>query len=333
MKELYYPSFEITDEKWLKYAILYKENVSTIVPIYYRKGLSDSFKTVKRSTDLLDFYDVSRENFEILVETANIVLQYLADIKKRPQSYKVQSYWKKFDNLDEILMYGDRNYTLVNQKVNHIFESRLIEMNYAKKVNDGIKVHYILGYFYMSILAYKITGTENDLVATTDINVANINKRIFNDYLPVMRTPQDYFERDTVKQLIINQSMPKLEELSIEKAIEIRNKRSYRKNLSSFNKVIENIINIDSEHDLDLKEIDRQLTFYSDEMAGIRRDTLRDVGLVIVECALSLYCDSLPEIIGGEILRKMINTNDGRSEIKLKDVYRTKRIITNLKKA
>lgn len=34
MSELYYPGFEITNLNWLKYALLYKEDLYTIIPEY-----------------------------------------------------------------------------------------------------------------------------------------------------------------------------------------------------------------------------------------------------------------------------------------------------------
>lgn len=331
MKELYYPSFEIVDENWLKYAILYKENVSTIVPSDYRSKLSEQFTEIYKSTDLIGFYNVSRSDIEVITNASNVVLTILEDVFDKPESYSVNSYWKNYKNLDEILRLADRKYTIVSHKLNFPIERKLIEMGYAKRVNDGIEVNYILGCFYMSVLASVISGRNNDLVATTDINTANLMNRLVNEYLPISKPSPDYLKKDEVKQLIFKQSIPNLDQLSIQDTINIRNKYSYRKNLEGFNRVIENIINTDSGRNLDLLEIDRQLTFFSDEMEGIRRDVYGNIGGIVAKLLIStLVKDSVIATAGSEVVSTLLDSSKS-NEIKVGDVLKTKRLITSLK--
>ncbi|MCD5076657.1 hypothetical protein [Enterococcus gallinarum] len=331
MREIYYPSFEINDEKWLKHAILYKDNVTTIVPKYFQKNLSDEYKEIYSQSDLLSFYDLSQEDIEIISDTAMTVSYYFDDVYNNPLSYPIKSYWEKYKYLNDLLINGRKPYTLVSQKINSPLENNLIKKGYAVKTANGIKVHYIIGFFYMNILASKLASKYENYVATTDINSANYIDRILNSYLPTFKASDIYFEKDEVKQLIINQSIPNLDRMSLSDAIAIRNKRNYTNYLESFNKVIEEIITCNDVSKLDLKEVDRQLTFYSDEMSGIREDFYRKYGRTVVFSGISYYTKNPLFLLGTECLRSAIDSPD-KSNVKLRDVLKTKRIIANLRK-
>ncbi len=338
MRELYYPSFEITNDKWLKYAILYKESVSTIVPINYRSKLSDKFREVHHSTDLLGYYNVSKDDTILLPETANVVMHYLSDIHENPNDYPIKhEKWENIilythNDLNELLQNGPKTYTIVGQKTTYQMENKLVRMGYAERTEQGIKVHYYLGIFYMSILASKITGQENSkFIATTDFSTFGISQAIFNEYLPIRNAVSNYFKKENLKQLIFNQSIPNLNQLSVEDVIDIRNKRGYRSSLKSFNEVIEKIINTENGRDLNLKEIDRQLTFYSEEMSGVRENLFSKIGTVGIKiCVTTMIKEPILSTFTGEVLSEFL-TPTNTSEITLRDVHRTKRLITNFK--
>ncbi len=330
MREIYYPSFEISDEKWLKYAILYKDNVTTIVPKHFQRNLSDKYMEIQTSSDLLSFYDLSRNDIDIISDATMTVSYYFDDVYNHPINYPIKSYWEKYKYLNDLLILGPKPYTIVSQKINSPFENDLIDKGYAVKTIGGLKVHYIIGFFYMSILASKLASKSENYVATTDVNSANYIDRILNSYLPTFKASDIYFEKDEVKQLIINQAIPNLDRMSLSDALAIRNKRNYTKYLASFNKVIEEIITCNDVSKLDLKEVDRQLTFYSDEMSGIREDFYSKYGKTVVFSFVSYYTKNPLFLIGAECLRSAID-RPSKSNVKLRDVLKTKKIIANLK--
>ena len=184
----------------------------------------------------------------------------------------------------------------------------------------------------MSILASKITGQENSkFIATTDFSTFGISQAIFNEYLPIRNAVSNYFKKENLKQLIFNQSIPNLNQLSVEDVIDIRNKRGYRSSLKSFNEVIEKIINTENGRDLNLKEIDRQLTFYSEEMSGVRENLFSKIGTVGIKiCVTTMIKEPILSTFTGEVLSEFL-TPTNTSEITLRDVHRTKRLITNFK--
>lgn len=50
---LYYPNFEIQDPNFLKFALLYIDEIRPIIPVAARRSLSDSMKNILNNTELI----------------------------------------------------------------------------------------------------------------------------------------------------------------------------------------------------------------------------------------------------------------------------------------
>jgi hypothetical protein len=61
-KVLSYPHFEVENELYLKIALLYFEELSTIVPNRIISSLSESHKDISNSTNLLSTYNPKWED-------------------------------------------------------------------------------------------------------------------------------------------------------------------------------------------------------------------------------------------------------------------------------
>ena len=73
MKELlYYPGFEIKNETWLKFALLYLDHISPIIPYinasekYY---LTPTFLKVKNNSDLISIKRPTPDDIDVAFET------------------------------------------------------------------------------------------------------------------------------------------------------------------------------------------------------------------------------------------------------------------------
>ena len=51
---LYYPHFEIQDQNFLKFALLYIDEIRTIIPEIARETLGDPMKNILKNTDLIN---------------------------------------------------------------------------------------------------------------------------------------------------------------------------------------------------------------------------------------------------------------------------------------
>lgn len=59
---LYYPNFEIQDPNFLKFALLYIDEIRPIIPVAARRSLSDSMKNILNNTELICPYTPSYED-------------------------------------------------------------------------------------------------------------------------------------------------------------------------------------------------------------------------------------------------------------------------------
>ena len=75
-KLLYYPDFEIQDQNFLKFALLYIDEIKPIIPKCARETLSDSMRNILKSTDLINPYAPNYESGYVASLTA---IKYLEE--------------------------------------------------------------------------------------------------------------------------------------------------------------------------------------------------------------------------------------------------------------
>lgn len=67
---LYYPNFEIQDQNFIKFALLYIGEIWPIIPNGYRELLSDPMQSILRNTDLINPYASNYENGYVASQAA-----------------------------------------------------------------------------------------------------------------------------------------------------------------------------------------------------------------------------------------------------------------------
>lgn len=75
---LYYPNFEIQDQNFLKFALLYIDEIRPIIPERARESLGDSMRNILRNTELINPYSPSYENGRLASVAA---IKYLEECK------------------------------------------------------------------------------------------------------------------------------------------------------------------------------------------------------------------------------------------------------------
>lgn len=153
-KLLYYPNFEIQDENFLKFALLYIDEIRPIIPDRARNLLSDTMQDILRDTNLFDPYTPDYRNGQLACIAA---IQYLEDRK----------YISRYDpNVQESNNpYTKHNYILYAEKYTDEFENYCLQEALGKRCNEGILLDEDVAYAYMSILAEIISKeTETDMI-------------------------------------------------------------------------------------------------------------------------------------------------------------------------
>ncbi len=166
---LYYPNFEIRDENFLKFALLYIDEIRPIIPASAKNSLSDCMHDIIEGTDLINPYEPDYEKGK---------LASIAAIKHLEQKKVLSKYEKTIEKSCEV-----RNYKLYSEKFVSEFENYCLDNGLCERCDEGILLHDETAFAYMSILAEIISKEENiDMI--TDI-------RQFSDPLLRSRNRKD----------------------------------------------------------------------------------------------------------------------------------------------
>ena len=124
-KLLYYPNFEIQDQNFLKFALLYIDEISPIIPENARESLSKPMRDILRNTELINLYSPNYEN------------GYLASVA----AIKYLNNSRIFNQYGDGIQNNQRtpyNYTLYADKYTYEFENYCLENGLGKRCHEGI---------------------------------------------------------------------------------------------------------------------------------------------------------------------------------------------------
>lgn len=236
---LYYPSFEIENINWMKFALLYFDKVNLIIPSSADRTLSRSFLQVYEETDLINKY---RPEYNDGYYASLDALAAIEDILRAPERYSrvFRPIWTTRDirwtgrNLIEKWKYaGNQKYTLYNEKYTYEWSRFCIKNGIGHETNEGIKIPEEVALIYMSMLSH-IISEQKGIDALTD--------RPYMDRL-AMAIRQDYGANDEKIQVArakIELHLPRnLSNINIEDIIELRNSKEFKEKLHAFHNEME----------------------------------------------------------------------------------------------
>ncbi len=152
---LYYPNFEIQDPNFLKFALLYIDEIRPIIPASARKSLSVCMSNIIRNTDLIKPYEPNYENG---------YLASIASIKHLEDRALFTGYRERSQRSNFVT----HKFTLYADKYTYEFENYCLENGLGERCDEGILLNQDVAYAYMSLLAEIISKeTETDMI--TDI--------------------------------------------------------------------------------------------------------------------------------------------------------------------
>jgi hypothetical protein len=231
---LYYPGFEIEDEEWLKFALLYMNEVQTIVPYEADRFLSDRHKWLKNSTNLIRSCRPSYEEGEKSTYESIEIFQRLMENPIRRAGIvgeiNILEYWRQ-PTLQETELYRDK----FSPALTEFFD----DYGICHRTENGIKVPRQLALIYMSVFAHNI-GDHRGIPVITDIGMQRSISRINNkawSFNPAFE------ELQVMKKVIELQIPTDLSNIPLEAVIRLRNKESFRKKLFAFHSAINQFTN------------------------------------------------------------------------------------------
>lgn len=152
-KMLYYPDFSVSDINFLKFALLYFDELKPIIPFGARDFMDNEMNMVIKYTDLIQPYAPEWEDAYNASKVASMCIEYYYnsldtdDIQKRIKVRGLHAgSWSQ-----------RKDYVLFQDKYTADFEYYCLEQGFASRCNEGIRVNRELAYIYMSILADMIS--------------------------------------------------------------------------------------------------------------------------------------------------------------------------------
>jgi hypothetical protein len=314
MKDLiYYPNFETKDLNWLKFALIYIDNFSPIVPDTGELFLSELYQKLQGETDLLNLYQPEYDEGDRATRKA---IEYVTQVLKEPHSFA-----NELNLANPVLEWSNpanQNYTLFEEKFVGKWRLFCQENNLMNDSPLGIRISKNLGELYMTFLAQEV-AFEKEASPITD------NKNLDNLSLSIRAKNVSNDNKIYVAKSIIETQLPlNFNDISINTIIKIRNKPNFKAKQKAFqnelNRTYENIGNAINPSDF-IESYNRTLKDWGDELTSY--------GIGAVACGLSAFIllnnDSAtnPEYVkqilevgivlkGGQTIAKNINKNTER---------------------
>lgn len=237
---LYYPGFEVKDINWLKFALLYLDDLRPIIPQipYTRENYLDSLTLkIMDSTDLIREYcpDYKEGNIASLK-----AMEYFDNYLKNPKIYANQfnsSYGHANYLPDKWRNKAQQNYILYTGKFSTDFYYYCIDEGIAHPCDEGIKIHEDLAFVYMSFLA-EVISEANEMEAITDIS--KYNKIILNNNKILSKTIGKELKY-AINNIELNLPCD-ISKISIDKFIKLRSSRGFSQLRTAYTNEIKNLI-------------------------------------------------------------------------------------------
>jgi hypothetical protein len=253
MRDLvYYPGFEILDESWLKFALLYIDCIHPIIPESGMSYLGEKTKHVMRETDLINPYSPQYHEGEVASKNS---LYHFERYLKNPERYvSTKGFKSKGDNLiipfraknmlNKWKDVSSQNYTIFSEKYSWVFEQFCLENKLAHHSEEGLQISEELAYVYMSLLADEIAKLHG-YDAITD-------KRPYNELLLSEEKRRHNQRAIKSAENIIKLSIPRnLEDIPLEKIISLRNDETFSKARKAYVKELSNFLDNNRDNNVD----------------------------------------------------------------------------------
>ncbi|MEA5259813.1 hypothetical protein VB264_18595 [Arcicella aquatica] len=259
-KLIYYPSFEPKDIDWLKYALIYIDQFSPIIPDRGRNTLSDDFKKIENGTDLII---VHKPEWWQGDNAATKALKEIEFIESHPEQFRdklqavnINRTWKDSKNW---------KFKLYEEKFNTTFKYECIEKGLGEECNGGILISEELANLYMTFLAEEIAFEKvgNPITDSTKYDQ-------LSSYLRA-RNPKKETLLNTAK-IVVNKKLPEnIENIDLKKFIEFRQESGIKELRQSFNQSLLKFY--------ESLESDFNPQKYINDLEGFNKELIKEIGL------------------------------------------------------
>ncbi|MBA7542659.1 hypothetical protein ES705_34983 [subsurface metagenome] len=259
MKDLiYYPTFEPRDLNWIKYALIYIDKFSPIIPDSGMTELSDLYWKLSDDTDLVKSFTPKWQHGAIASTKAIREIEF---IQRHPEQFR-----DIFNNVNLIRAWTDvrqQTFKVYEEKYNIPFKFYCLENNLATECAGGIKLSRELAHLFMTFLAEEIAYEENATPITD-----NPKLDLLSTYIRAKDNETE--SRINAVNTMIDQHLPdKIENIDIDKLIEFRRNTGIVELRKNFNKTLDRFY--------EAFENDSDITDFVKDLGAINKDFIKEI--------------------------------------------------------
>lgn len=229
-KLIYYPTLEPKDINWLKYALIYIDNFSPIIPKSNEKDISDIFKLISDNTDLIMTHHPTHNQGN---RASKKTLIELENIQRFPNQYK-----DKFNVMDiekSLKNVGNWDYVILKDKFNMDFSDEIIDRKFGIRTDNGLRTSKELANLFMIFLSEEVAKDENGNPITDVTEYDNLTTYLRNN-----ETTKDEVS-DKYIRTVIDLNLPKnIKDIQIKNIIEFRNSSEIKELRNKINRSVSN---------------------------------------------------------------------------------------------
>lgn len=220
---IYYPGFEVSDQNWLKFALLYVDKLRPVIPHAGDVRTSDYWRRLQNETDLVVPYrPVPPDGERVTRET----LELLDKIHANPDRYT--DIFGNHDYVTDWRLAAKRRSTLFHEKYSQAWEDYCLFHKFGQKSERGLEVASDLVAIYMTIFASVVSEV---------MGVSSITDNRHLDRLTALHEigPDHIQSQVNLAQGVISLSLPEdLSKIKLKTLIRLRNTAEFQETQRAF---------------------------------------------------------------------------------------------------
>jgi len=237
MKELiYYPGFQVRNNDWLKFALLYIDKLRPIIPESGDLFIDDDYRKLLNETDLLNSY---RPQYEEGLSATLSTIDILEKILRHPTDFI--PLFRKYNFIEKWKNPLNQGYLLFNEKYTPAWDRFCRKHNFSRDTSRGIFISEELCFIYMTLLAQAISDQQG-ISPITDYRCLDMFS-IFS-----RKEKQSWWKNNlNIAEGIINIKLPdNIRQISLDSIIKLRAKPGFKIKQKAFHEELDNyLLNIE----------------------------------------------------------------------------------------
>lgn len=235
---IYFPGFEVKNENWLKFALLYFDTLRPIIPYTLcsmESYLSDTFQRVLNETDLIRPYQPDEHESSC---ASILACEEFEKFLSRPEIYG--RYFLRSGPGPHIQKWRDHRYqdcTLFRGKYSQVFFDFCIDNKIAAPCQEGIRISSDLAFVYMSLLA-DVFSKQHEYEMITDVQ--KYSQYLISKDLTLSRANQTRIR--AVQNNVVFSLPADLSHIPLEQFVQLRKGRDFNAARKAYMSQIEQLI-------------------------------------------------------------------------------------------